>query len=125
MADLCEADVGVVEEHQEEEVASVRVEEVVVVVREAFRGAVEVDSRREEGVVLEVAFREGADEGQCWVDCDRVDFRRYGLRIGYMAAKGCYLDFIKKAFAGHPSFDSYQLSHILLFCVLVSASFFE
>ena len=86
-ADPCEADVGVVEEHQEEEVASVPVEEVVVVVLEAFREAVEVDSRREEGVVLEVAFREGADEGQSWMNRDRVDFRRYGLCIGYMAAK--------------------------------------
>ena len=64
-ADLCEEGVGVVEEHQGEEVVSVRVEEVVVAVLEAFREAVEVGSRREEGVVLEVAFREGADEAQC------------------------------------------------------------
>ena len=47
------------------------------------------------------------------MDRDHVDLRRYGLCIGYMVAKGCSLDFIKMAF------------HILLFCVLVSASFFE
>ena len=76
-----------------------RVEEVVVVVLEASRGVEVVDSRREDGVVLEEGFREEEVE-RVW----GVDFEKLALWdcVWYMAAKSCYLDFIKKAFTFYP-----------------------
>ena len=94
--DLCAGDGVVAEEHREAEAASVRVEEVVVVVLEASRGVEVVGLRREGGVVPEEGFREEEVE-RVW----GVDFEKLALWdcVWYMAANGCYLDFIKKTFA--------------------------
>jgi hypothetical protein len=89
-----EADEEVDEVRREVEVALVLVPEVVVVVQEDSREVEVVDFRREEGVVLEVAFREGADE-RLSLHFSLVDSWRYRL-VWYMAAKGCSLDLIKK-----------------------------